>query len=62
MATVRLVQSVEDSVLDEQVERSKDGRAANTRVDLSQALQQFVSGERPIGLLNGIDDRSARTG
>jgi hypothetical protein len=43
-------------VLDQQVEGPKDGRPTDSGIDVGKALQQLVSGERSVGLLNRVHD------
>jgi hypothetical protein len=62
MATVRLVKPVEDTVLDEQVERPKDSCAADAGLCVRQALQQIIGSERALSALNLINDSPAGTG
>jgi len=61
VAPVRPVESIQNTVLDEQVERPEDRCPANTRIRLSQSLEQIVGGEGTFRLLNLMHDGTPRT-
>jgi hypothetical protein len=60
VTAVGAVNAVEQSVLDEDVERTKDGRSTHPRSGHMQFNQQIVGTERAPGPLHGVDHRAAR--
>jgi hypothetical protein len=61
VAAIRAVQTIEHVVLRQQVERPKDGCAANRRVVILQLLQKLI-GRKGAGLpLGCLNHPSART-
>jgi hypothetical protein len=62
VAAVRLVQPIQNAVLNEQIERPEDSRATDARLGIRQLLEQLIRREGPFGHLNRIDDSATRTG
>ena len=56
VATIRAMQAIENAMLHQQVQSAEDGRTSDTGVLSTQLLEQLVSSEGSVGLVDRFNE------